>query len=309
MTPQMARAHADMWRSEVQQARAALDALESYAIGRGDDEGARSFAKCIRKILVDILSGPTASPAERPALPPEDQEAASHGAHTEAEPSAAISAINSVFWFDLRQMLEPDSPTFNQAVRDAAMRCVALGNSMSGILRYAQETAAQAAAFYGPPKGWAALDDVYGCLMQIDNALTGLQRRPCEHVWFDGQGGCANCGAPEEAASPESLGVSQDDQDPASWKADAAELFLKLQAAEAERDEARAYQTANYNDATQLGARLEASQAEVARLREGLRGAVEDLEQTLRWRGEGWECSEAELLGGYRALLNTEETR
>lgn len=228
----------------------------------------------------DLITTLQAELERREACSQSHPESALHGAHTEAVPSAAISAINSVFWFDLRQMLEPDSPTFNQAVRDAAMRCVALGNSMSGILRYAQETAAQAAAFYGPPKGWAALDDVYGCLMQIDNALTGLQRRPCEHVWFDGQGGCANCGAPEEAASPtERPALPQEDQEAASWKADAAELFLKLKA----------------------------SQAEVARLREGLRGAVEDLEQTLRWRGEGWECSEAELLGGYRALLNTED--
>lgn len=47
-----------LWRSQVQQARAALDALESYAIGRGDDEGARSFAKCIRKVLVELLAQP-----------------------------------------------------------------------------------------------------------------------------------------------------------------------------------------------------------------------------------------------------------
>ncbi len=80
--------------------------------------------------------------------------------------------------------------------------------SVADTLHYAQEVAGYAAAKYGPPKGWAALETIYGCLMQIDNALTGLQRKPCEHVWFDGQDGCANCGAPREAASPTT--ISQD---------------------------------------------------------------------------------------------------
>jgi hypothetical protein len=38
-------------------------------------------------------------------------------------------------------------------------------------------------------------------------------------------------------------------------------------------------------------------------LLEALKGAVSDLEQTLRWRGEGWECSEEELLGEYRTAI------
>jgi hypothetical protein len=41
---------------EIEQARAALDALESYALGRGDDEGARSWANCVRKVLAEALS-------------------------------------------------------------------------------------------------------------------------------------------------------------------------------------------------------------------------------------------------------------
>lgn len=47
-------------------------------------------------------------------------------------------------------------------------------------LAYAQRLAAAAAAHYGPPPGWRALDDMYGVLMQIDNALTGLCLRPEE---------------------------------------------------------------------------------------------------------------------------------
>jgi hypothetical protein len=39
-------------------------------------------------------------------------------------------------------------------------------------------------------------------------------------------------------------------------------------------------------------------------LLEALRDAVDDLEQTLRWRGEGWECSEDELLGHYRSVIS-----
>ncbi|HEY9453453.1 MAG TPA: hypothetical protein VIR82_12320 [Bradyrhizobium sp.] len=38
-------------------------------------------------------------------------------------------------------------------------------------------------------------------------------------------------------------------------------------------------------------------------LLEALKEAESLLEQTLRWRGEGWECSEAELLGGIRAAI------
>lgn len=36
---------------------------------------------------------------------------------------------------------------------------------------------------------------------------------------------------------------------------------------------------------------------------EALEAAVADLEQTLRWRGEGWECSEDKLLGKARAAI------
>lgn len=51
-------------------------------------------------------------------------------------------------------------------------------------------------------------------------------------------------------------------------------------------------------------AKTEAANSQlVALLREALRGAIADLEQTLHWRGEGWECSEAELLGDYREAL------
>lgn len=38
-----------------------------------------------------------------------------------------------------------------------------------------------------------------------------------------------------------------------------------------------------------------------------LKGAVADLEQTLTWYG-GWECSEEELLGEYRAAILQAET-
>lgn len=38
-------------------------------------------------------------------------------------------------------------------------------------------------------------------------------------------------------------------------------------------------------------------------LLEQLRNAEELLMQTLRWRGEGWECSESELLGDIRAAI------
>jgi hypothetical protein len=44
-----------LWTSEVQQARACLDALESYATNRGDDEGARSYVNAIRKVLAETL--------------------------------------------------------------------------------------------------------------------------------------------------------------------------------------------------------------------------------------------------------------
>jgi len=57
-------------------------------------------------------------------------------------------------------------------------------------------------------------------------------------------------------------------------------------------------------------ARAEAAEAENTALREAgralvaaLQDTVESLEQTLYWRGEGWECSEDELLGEARAAL------
>jgi hypothetical protein len=42
---------------------------------------------------------------------------------------------------------------------------------------------------------------------------------------------------------------------------------------------------------------------------EALKEAIENLEQTLRWRGEGWECSEDDLLGNARAALAKAEGR
>jgi len=44
-------------------------------------------------------------------------------------------------------------------------------------------------------------------------------------------------------------------------------------------------------------------------LLEALKEAVEDLEATLRWRGEGWECTEDELLGNARAAIAKAEDR
>jgi hypothetical protein len=40
-----------------------------------------------------------------------------------------------------------------------------------------------------------------------------------------------------------------------------------------------------------------------------LKETVESLEQTLRWRGEGWECSEDDLLGNARAAIAKAEGR
>ena len=45
-------------------------------------------------------------------------------------------------------------------------------------LTYAKQIATYAAAFYGPPEGWMPCEDMEGVLSQIDNALTGLQRKP-----------------------------------------------------------------------------------------------------------------------------------
>lgn len=41
-------------------------------------------------------------------------------------------------------------------------------------LKYAQQLATVAAQKVGCVEGWRPLNDVYGCLTQIDNALTGL---------------------------------------------------------------------------------------------------------------------------------------
>lgn len=47
------------------------------------------------------------------------------------------------------------------------------------------------------------------------------------------------------------------------------------------------------------------SQAEVMEaMASALEGAVVDLEQTFRWRGEGWECSKDEILGPIRTALS-----
>jgi len=45
-------------------------------------------------------------------------------------------------------------------------------------LEYAQRLATFAAGKFGPPDGWKPLDDMWGVLSQIDNALTGLVAAP-----------------------------------------------------------------------------------------------------------------------------------
>ena len=44
------------------------------------------------------------------------------------------------------------------------------------LLRYAQQLATYAAKKFGCVPEWKPLDDVAGCLSQIDNCLTGLER-------------------------------------------------------------------------------------------------------------------------------------
>jgi hypothetical protein len=57
---------------------------------------------------------------------------------------------------------------------EATSCAVAGAETYRDVLAYAQQLATVAASHYGPPPGWKPLDDLWGVLSQIDNALTGL---------------------------------------------------------------------------------------------------------------------------------------
>ena len=63
------------------------------------------------------------------------------------------------------------------------------------------------------------------------------------------------------------------------------------------------YAYASVMDPPEVGVANAALIVSAPELLEALEAAVADLEQTLRWRGEGWECSEDELLGKARAAI------
>ena len=76
---------------------------------------------------------------------------------------------------------------------------------------------------------------------------------------------------------------------------------------EKERDEAAIASNEWMDAAHDYEARLEASEDARLKLVEALRDTVESLETTLKPRFDGWECSDDDLLGKARSLLQSEE--
>lgn len=71
---------------------------------------------------------------------------------------------------------------------------------------------------------------------------------------------------------------------------------------EAAREEVRRALHAADNG-NQAGEDAVVAMAAAGDLLEALKEAVDDLEVTLHWRGEGWECSAEQLLGKARAAI------
>ena len=73
-------------------------------------------------------------------------------------------------------------------------------------------------------------------------------------------------------------------------------------------DHIRAVAEANgFKSLTEAIARATAAEARADRLAKALEGAIDDLLTSLRFRGGGWECTEDELVGQYRAALQEAE--
>lgn len=92
----------------------------------------------------------------------------------------------------------------------------------------------------------------------------------------------------------------------ASAQARIAELEARVAELEAAKWDVKHVDT--MNDMVAMGLARDAADARAGRLAGALGDAIDDLRTSLRFRGDGWECSEDELIGSYRAALQQEPT-